>query len=254
MQSISQHQHYKPQQWENFACGIQIKSQVELALASWWPRLFGYHLLKLGPLSASLSTFTCPISHHFSVYKSLKKQHDDVHASVIGDDEHLALQEKSVDAVLMAHVLEFAQNPYHTLREADRVLINGGHIVLIGFNPISPTFIGKLWPTFQTNLPWSGNFYMPSRIKDWLGLLGYQILNDERIMYQTLLSDKASNKTVSKLLEKWLPSSGSVYILIAKKLSVPMTPTKLKKQVKRRQWAPTTSVGRHKQCERDNFS
>ncbi|MGL4613509.1 MAG: methyltransferase type 11, partial [Shewanella sp.] len=42
----------KPQQWEDLPNGEALQQAVTEQLAPWWPRVFGYHLLKLGPLSA----------------------------------------------------------------------------------------------------------------------------------------------------------------------------------------------------------
>lgn len=59
----------------------------------------------------------------------------------------------------MSMLLEFETDPYKLLRETDRVLISGGYLFIIGFNPLSPAFMGKLLPRYQQKLPWSGRFY-----------------------------------------------------------------------------------------------
>jgi SAM-dependent methyltransferase len=46
-------------------------------------------------------------------------------------DEELPLADSSVDRVLMAHALEYAENPRETLKEMWRVLAPGGRLVII---------------------------------------------------------------------------------------------------------------------------
>ena len=49
----------------------------------------------------------------------------------------LPFASQSVDLVALPHVLEFARNPHQILREAERVLMPGGSLVISGFNPLS---------------------------------------------------------------------------------------------------------------------
>ncbi|QIR14556.1 class I SAM-dependent methyltransferase [Shewanella aestuarii] len=234
---IASNEQIKPMQWQDLCCGSLIEKEIEANLALWWPRIFGYHFLKLGPLSSDINTLHCQINHHFSLYE---EEGADVQAS----HQHLPLQNNSIDAVLMANLLEYEQDPYRVLRESDRVLVSGGYIFIIGFNPVSPTFIGKLLPKYQTRIPWNGQFFMPSRVKDWMGLLGYQVLADERMVYHHLLSEPSKSIYWQKLLAKWLPSTGSLYFIVARKLDCPLTPTREKQSVKTKGWATAPTAGR----------
>ncbi|WP_406682032.1 class I SAM-dependent methyltransferase [Shewanella subflava] len=226
-----------PLSWLEFASGEQLKTELEDRLNLWWPRLFGYHLLKLGPLSAEINSLQCQINHHFSLFES---EGGVIQAST----KDLPLQSSSIDTVLMTSLLEFEQDPYRVLREIDRVIVSGGHIILSGFNPISPLFFGKLLPQFQNVAPWCGHFFMPSRVKDWLGLLGYQILSDERLVYHHLLTDYPSTFAWHNQLEKWLPSTGGIYLIVAKKVDTPLTPIRDKQKVKSTNWSAAPSAGR----------
>ncbi|BFL83705.1 hypothetical protein LFREDSHE_21550 [Shewanella baltica] len=142
----------KPEQWSDLPNGEALQQAVAKQLEDWWPRVFGYHLLKLGPLSAELSSMASPVAHHFSLSPSKG-------ASIEGDFCHLPLQNAAIDAVVMSLLLEFEPDPYRILRETDRVLIAGGYLFIVGFNPLSPVFLGKLWPKYQDCLPWNGRFY-----------------------------------------------------------------------------------------------
>ncbi|WP_137226950.1 class I SAM-dependent methyltransferase [Shewanella sp. MEBiC00475] len=238
----------KPLIWQDLPYGELLQAEIEAKLAPWWPRIFGYHLLKVGALSSQLNSLQCNIARHFSVY-------DGVGASIQADTHYLPIQQNSIDAVLSCFLLEFESDPYQILREFDRVLIKSGYIFIIGFNPISPAFIGKILPKYQTQLPWDGQFFMPSRVKDWLGLLGYQVLADERFMYHSLLGQRGANMSYQankpyqsswwqKSIATWLPSTGSVYLIVARKMTIPLTPIKDKAKLKTPNWSPAPSAGR----------
>lgn len=227
----------KPEQWSDLPNGEALQQAVAKQLEDWWPRVFGYHLLKLGPLSAELSSMASPVAHHFSLSPSKG-------ASIEGDFCHLPLQNAAIDAVVMSLLLEFEPDPYRILRETDRVLIAGGYLFIVGFNPLSPVFLGKLWPKYQDCLPWNGRFFMPSRVRDWLGLLGYQVVGDERLVYHPLMGDFNQGKFFQQSLASWLPSAGSLYLIVARKLESPLTPIRDKRKVRQTNWTTAPTAGR----------
>lgn len=228
---------HKPEQWDDLPNGQALQQAVADKLAHWWPRVFGYHLLKLGSLSAELSSMASPAAHHFSLCHT-------ENASLVGDFCHLPLQNGVIDAVVMSLLLEFEGDPYRILRETDRVLIAGGYLFIVGLNPLSSAFIGKLWPKYQDKLPWCGRFFMPSRVRDWLGLLGYQVISDERLVYHPLIGDVNDGQWLSQTLASWLPSAGSLYLIVARKLESPLTPIRDKRKQTQTNWAPAPSAGR----------
>ncbi|MGI2137278.1 class I SAM-dependent methyltransferase [Shewanella baltica] len=227
----------KAEQWSDLPNGEALQQAVAKQLEDWWPRVFGYHLLKLGPLSAELSSMASPVAHHFSLSPSKG-------ASIEGDFCHLPLQNAAIDAVVMSLLLEFEPDPYRILRETDRVLIAGGYLFIVGFNPLSPVFLGKLWPKYQDCLPWNGRFFMPSRVRDWLGLLGYQVVGDERLVYHPLMGDFNQGKFFQQSLASWLPSAGSLYLIVARKLESPLTPIRDKRKVRQTNWTTAPTAGR----------
>ncbi|MGB6137268.1 MAG: methyltransferase domain-containing protein [Shewanella sp.] len=229
-----------PQHWDDLPFGEVLQAEIETTLAPWWPRIFGYHLLKVGCLSSQINSLQCSINRHFSLF-------DGEGSNIQADPHYLPLQQNSIDAVVSCFLLDFEQDPYQILREFDRVLINSGYVFIVGFNPISPAFVGKILPKYQGKLPWSGQFFMPSRVKDWLGLLGYQVLADERLMHHSLLGPVSRNNQTpwwQKTLANWLPSTGSVYVIVARKMTVPLTPVKDKAKVSAPNWSTAPSAGR----------
>lgn len=235
----------KPMEWKDLPNGEWIQEAVEDKLDPWWPKIFGYHMLSVGPLSATLEKGCLPIGRQFSLGPCSDQ-------SVIGDFSELPIQNGVIDAVVCSLILDFEHDPYKVLRETDRVLIAGGYLFIIGFNPLSPAFVGKLLPQFQQKLPWSGRFFRPSRVKDWLGLLGYQIVADERLGYHHFLTEIQSDSIWQHALQAWLPGSGSLYLLVARKLATPLTPIRERKRVRQPKWSTAPSAGRAEHLHKNN--
>ena len=236
----------QPSQWRDMPNGELIATQIEAALAPWWQRIFGYHLLKLGMLSGAINTENSMVGHQVVVAGRHKN------ADVVAEIDDLPFLQHSVDTCLLHHELEFSVDPHHLLREADRVLIPNGHIIISGFNPISLSGLNKIVPFRRQELPWHGRFFTPMRVKDWLHLLGYEILEDTRFLHSSLHSTIKQDgwwfKTWQKIAGKYLSRFGSVYVIIAKKRVHPLTPIRPKWQIrpKFRPVKVTTMGGSHR--------
>ena len=57
----------KPLSWHDFPHGDYLRSDIERKMAKWLPRMFGYHMLKLGNLSGELKTTGSTIKHQVCV-------------------------------------------------------------------------------------------------------------------------------------------------------------------------------------------
>jgi SAM-dependent methyltransferase len=138
---------------------------------------------------------------------------------------YLPFAESCIDLVCLPHVLEFSRNPHQTLREAERVLVPEGHLILTGFNPISA------WGVKQTlskdkSYPWHGHFFTLSRIKDWLALLGLEYVSGQMEAHELPINDEQWLKRLGFLDasgKQWWPMLGGVYFIVAKKRVVNMT-------------------------------
>jgi ubiquinone/menaquinone biosynthesis C-methylase UbiE len=73
---------------------------------------------------------------------------------VLCDLRQLPFAAHSIDLVVMAHVLEFHDDPHQILREVERVLIPEGEVIIAGFNPISIWGLRRRsCPTARTAFP-----------------------------------------------------------------------------------------------------
>jgi SAM-dependent methyltransferase len=209
--------------WADFPNGDITLSAIEKELAPWWSTFFGYHLLKMGMLSSEINTSACSIKNQFSIAHKYEK------GDIVADIDDLPLLEHSIDVCLLSHALEFSLDPHHVIREANRVLIPNGYLVITGFNPISLAGLNKLTPYRRKQLPWTGHFFSPVRIKDWLQLMGFEILADQRCLHSSLVGNISPGRFSEKwesLAHKYLKPFASVYVIVAKKRVLPLTPIK----------------------------
>lgn len=228
--------HY-PKSWQDLPNGQAILTTIEQALQPWWQKFFGYHLLKIGALSHEVSCIESPIKHQVSCYvnRAITGGHSDCHANIIGELDDLPLLEHSVDVCLLSHALEFSLDPHHVIREANRVIIPNGYLIITGFNPLSLAGLNKLVPYRRNHPPWNEHFFSPMRVKDWLHLMGYEILADERCLHSGLvgkINEGGITNYLRSFASKYLTSLGSVYIIIAKKRVLPLTPIKPKWKIR----------------------
>ncbi len=147
-----------------------------------------------------------------------------------GAAEDLPFDAKSIDLALLPHTLDFSTDPHQVLREVSRVLAPEGHVVILGFNPVSLWGVRRLF-TRHGHAPWCANFFRLGRIKDWLALLDFECthgamlyyrppIQRERVMERLYFLDKAGNR--------WWPMMAAVYVLVAKKRVVGVTPLRLR--------------------------
>ena len=208
-------------QWYGTPLGKSLQD-IELSLLDHClPRRFGYHLLQIGCNNIPMYT-NSPVGHKFSIC------HHDNHQGhgVVAKGEAIPLTSESLDVVLLHHALDYSSSQHQLLREVSRVLIAGGHIVIVGFNPISSWGVRIRFPG-RKKYPWQGKLLSTQRITDWLKLLGFQI---EQIRYgaYSLPINSPGVIKYSGILESLAAGfnwpTGGVYMISAKKQVLPLTP------------------------------
>ncbi len=125
----------------------------------------------------------------------------------------------SLDLVLMPHVLEFAENPHQIIREAERVLMPEGSLIISGFNPYSLWGLHRALGRKQ-GYPWSGRFIALPRLKDWLALLGFEVVGGQFAAYAPPFRHRKwldRYSFMERAGDRWWAVSGGVYFLHAVK-------------------------------------
>ncbi|MDP5003482.1 MAG: class I SAM-dependent methyltransferase, partial [OM182 bacterium] len=205
-------------------------------------KLFGYHLLFIGACKDAGMIESSPITH--KIVLGNRSDAGDVgnNVGLFSDPRALALQNESIDVVVLQHALEFTASSRAVLREAVRVLRPGGHIVLITFQPLSLWGLKRLLYSAiplrgaeSRQPPWEGRFRHPSRLIDWLGVLDVQELISFSAMHEFPLQFSETGVRLKRLAEtmenwglKFKSPFGASNIIVGIKQSRPLTPSALK--------------------------
>ncbi|MEZ8096740.1 class I SAM-dependent methyltransferase [Photobacterium swingsii] len=220
-----------PYTWSQVKHGEWMAEQLQAHLDEWCPKLFGYHMLKLGGLSCELASGHCNIQHQVCI-----DQYNPLH-NVIADTLHLPFVKKSFDTCLLAHQLDYCNDPHRLLREVDRVMVDDGYLILTGSNPVSWLGVKGLLPWNRKKYPWNGQMFMPMRVKDWLGVLNYEVVYSDKFAILPATRHLACSAWAESALSEHFPSLGGLYFIVARKRTYPLKPIKPTWKL-RRQLAP----------------
>lgn len=187
--------------------------------------IFGYHSLQLGlPTLHSLRQNRMPHQWMAATSHDLNLEPGNCQArqgvALCCEPEALPFQENSLDLLVMPHTLELCHDPYAALREAVRVLVPEGRLLVFGLNPYS------LWgmqhamerkPAPQPNA-WHG---LPHwRVKDWMQVLAMEVVASDfgghtPAMHEQVWFDRM--QWMDKLASKAWPILGGAYCVLAVK-------------------------------------
>jgi SAM-dependent methyltransferase len=205
--------------------------------------IFGYHALQLGlpslkGLSANrmphrwiASPFVSDSDNSIAINKVATQANNTLvkvqNIDFFTDFEALPFAENSLDLLILPHSLELSHDPHATLREAERVLVPEGKLIICGFNPLS------LWGLKQKRshlyqrlnlgdlyLPEAGEFIGYRRLRDWLGLLNFDVEPGHFGCYRPAVrSDGMLQRFgwMDKVGARFWPIFGAVYFVVAVK-------------------------------------
>lgn len=228
--------------WHETPLASELYELEQEALKKILPKLFGFHLLVLGGAGSNDLLQSSPISHQITVAETSSDSGSQEKISLVSPLNALPLQNDSVDVVIVNHVLEFSHDPRGVLREAVRVLRPGGHLLLLGFQPISLWGVKRFFFRFchRFNLlslrgPWGGRFLGNRRLRDWLALLEIQARPTRYVKHGLALEHPWLRSKIgpsNTFLEQWLARRatdggipcGAVALVWGVKESRPLTP------------------------------
>jgi len=228
-------------EWYASALGQSILDNLETCLASRLADIFGYQGLQIGNPAPGRKLFNCAGLHR-RLTLDAPGCHADHAVDLIGDVRELPIATDTMKLVLFLHTLDFCDAPHQALREANRVLTDDGHLVVVGFNPVSIFGLRHALTGWRGRTPWNGHFYSQRRITDWLSVLDYRVLHTQTLFIRPPLNSPRLQRRISGLekLQPWLQAFGGLYVLQARKQTLPMT---LSRTQWRRQPAAGISVG-----------
>lgn len=211
--------------WYGRPLGQALLKQERQQLDTILPTLFGYHIIQMGYLSGHDLMASSRIRNQLLLDADSEGETPSPAAYAYPDA--MPIESGSVDVVLLPHTLEFERQPHQILREADRVLIPEGHVVVLGFNPWSLWGIWRLCRCFKGKAPWCGDFLSLTRIKDWMALLGFDVVLVRRHFFRPPIQRRGILKKLAfmeKLGAKLWPRLSGAYILVARKRVSTLTP------------------------------
>jgi SAM-dependent methyltransferase len=142
----------------------------------------------------------------------------------------LPLPNNSLDAMVLHHALEVCPDPRGGLREAARVLVPGGRLVVCAFNPLSLWGARRAYAQVRDDA-FSGLRMITSlRLLDWLALLGFELQGQVRYLSFTLPFRMGSSQTSpvsgrsERLLRRLQMPVGGVYLIVVTKQAAALRP------------------------------
>lgn len=180
--------------------------------------LLGYFYLQLGGTDACLPPSNRPASYC----------RVGVSGDVCAQPESLPFKSHSIDNMLLLHVLERSRDPHQLLRETERVLAADGKLILCCFNPFSLWGLRRLF-SWQDKVPWDGHFFSQTRIRDWLALLNFEVVEQHKVLFRPPFRHPRWWQGC-RFMERWgrrlWPWFGGISVMVAAKRTLPLTPVR----------------------------
>jgi len=242
--------------WFTHLPGRWLQAEERAQLRKILPTLFGYHLLQLGDLYSKDCLTSTRIPHCMVLDEWLQGRTpagERERSSINAAPEWLPIASDCIDTVVMPHTLEFTEDPHQVLREVDRILIPEGHVVILGFNPWSLWMVWRLALGWRGKPPWCGRFVSQARLKDWLQLLGFDIIQSQRYFFRPPLNHKGIMRRLrflDHIGQRWVSIFGAGYVVVAQKRVVTLTPLKPRWQSVRGQVTSPELAGNSRAMEK----
>lgn len=199
--------------WLDTPIGAYLLAQERTLFDDLVSDIFGFNALQLGFLQADLL-------RNSRIPFALKAS--ETHGNLLCDTQQLPIASNTMDLVLLPHTLDFSVSPQQTLREVERVLMPEGHVIIAGFNPLSTwgmrRFVSKRCSS--SSALWHAHFLSALRIKDWLNLLGFEVVSTRMACYKLPVQSTSWMQRfdgLDKLGSRCWPMLGGVYCIVAKK-------------------------------------
>jgi SAM-dependent methyltransferase len=185
--------------------------------------VFGWELLQVGRWGAARELLAGSRTRRQTIIAPPARENG---ADVVARPPQLPVPNASIDAVLLPHTLELEPDPYAVIREVDRVLVGEGQLLVLGFRPWS--LWGLRSAAARRGFPPGLKRLIPERrLRDWLVLLGYEVLVSRRYLYCVPWgTPDPPNGGASHMLRRGLlnPAPAGAYLLKARKRIYALTP------------------------------
>jgi SAM-dependent methyltransferase len=202
--------------WFAGPLGQQMLAEERPLIEAELSRFFGGYLVQYGPVPDLIKARQ--IRHSISLGAPFPG------VEVACEEEAWPLGVHGADLVVLQHGLDFSLSPHGLLREAARSVRPGGHLLIIGINP---------WSSWGMRHYFVGDGFRqarciaPSRVYDWLNLLGFSLEKRRFGCYRPPLVSQAWRARLAGLEHwgsRWQAPGAGFYLLVARKLAVGVRP------------------------------
>lgn len=200
--------------------GAYIQQQETQVFSEVVSDIFGFHAVQYGWQSTDLLMHSRIPNKYYLTHASLNGlESAETLTNLMAESEFLPFAENTLDLLCLPHTLEQCAHPQQSLREAYRVLVADGTLVLTGITPVSLLGLSARFAQCHG----LGNIlrqFSAWRIRDWLGVLGFEMVNSGYCMHALPIND---NRWLQRqtYLERWGPATygmtGAIYYIVAKK-------------------------------------
>lgn len=208
-------------QWLTTPVGQYVQSWEQKKIDAIVANIFGYHAMQIGqPQWDLLRANRIPTKGRTHSYVA-----DTTGAapevSLYAEPENLPLESQSIDLLILPHVLECSNSPHQVLREAERVLMPEGRVVISGFNPWSLWGVHERIPGLDPVVPIPAHMHVSlGRLKDWFKLLSFEADRGHFGCYAPPCITAhwlARWSFMEAAGDRWWPVCGAVYVVAAVK-------------------------------------
>ena len=206
-------------EWLNTPSGQYVQAWEQKQIDAMVANVFGYHAIQIGLPQWDL------LQANRIRYKGrtrvLFDRAQEQGAVVVTDPENLPFDSQSIDLLVLPHVLECSGDPHQILREAERVLVPEGRVVISGFNPWSLWGARERIPGLEPLMPVPAHLQVSlARLKDWFKLLSFDLDRGRFGCYAPPCLSKTWLDRWSFMEaagDRWWPVCGAVYVVSAVK-------------------------------------
>lgn len=203
------------QEWLATQPGRTFLHAEKEAVSAELARMFGGQFLQVGRWGSPETFLPLP----GTAYRALCDAHAVDGVGFVARPERLPVSPHTVDALLLPHTVEQSQDPHEVLREAERVLVGGGRLMVLGFSPFSLLGLRRLLTRGGTP-PGLNHLVTARRMRDWLSLLGFDVT-----IARHYFPAFAGGATVGKILRSLRFTYGA-YMVVGVKRVYTVTPLK----------------------------
>ncbi|WP_114416506.1 class I SAM-dependent methyltransferase [Marinospirillum perlucidum] len=219
--------------WQHFwqsPLGREVLGSEEALLQPLVEAARGYHLLLIGSCPGGGWIETTRIGQVIEWRPSLDLAEKE--SCVLADPAALPFPDDCMDLVILQHSLELFARPHALLKEAARVTLPKGELVILAFNPISLWGLTRLLPAFLQPEPLrllkQADLISQAKMDDWLEFLD---LNKEA-SYQLFHRPPCNRDALQQRLRSWdrkqdqrsWPLAGVYMLRIKKRIGSPLRP------------------------------